>query len=572
MSDANSTTEAVQQAITHALEALESRRADDAIALMMPLKDADPAIGDVYLILVAAHRLRGHQRDQPADQDEAIRLGREGLRRLAGDRGIRLLMLEFLMFLRHHGEALGVIDELLAGRDPDPDLGVHRASMLQSLMRYGEASVALDELARRFPNHRGIATTRCMLSNYDAGMSCEAHAAIHRRFGEILRRLSPLRPGAGATLRSGAGQNGDRVRLGFVSGDFKRHSVAYFLLPLLENLDKRVFDVTCFSVMTTEDAFTTRFRGVADTFIDVTPMEAPTLAGEIRKRGIDVLVDLAGHTTGTRLPVFHLRPAPVQISWLGYPGTTGLDAFAARFVDSITDPEGAETHATEPLVRLDPCFVCYQPTQDAPTPARHADAGSGVVFGSFNNTRKINDACIEFWGEVLAATPGSRLVLKSEGFAEEALRAKVIGDLVSRFGGRGVDAARVDVLGRAWNTEGHLATYARVDIALDSVPYNGTTTTCEALWMGVPTVTFAGDRHMARVGASVLSAAGCGAWVGRDRADAVRIATELAARGPRDAATRMALREQVRRSVLCDAKAFASRWTDAVLRLVEARR
>ncbi|MDX2116913.1 MAG: glycosyltransferase [Planctomycetota bacterium] len=563
---------AIQQAITDAISHLEAHRPDETIGLMMPLRDLEPPVNDVYLLLVAAHRLRSVLRDDAADQQRALELGREGLRRLAGDRAIRILMLEFLMFLRHHEEALGVIDELLAGNPPDPEMGVHRASMLQSMMRYDEAAAALDELSRRFPNHRGIATTRCMLSNYTPDLTREDHAMIHRRFGEILKRLSPLRAGSGAKLRTGAGLHGDRIRVGFVSGDFKRHSVAYFALPLLERLDKTIFDVTCFSVMTIDDPFSARFKAAADAFVDVTPLDAPALAGEIRKRGIDVLVDLSGHTTNTRLAAFHLRPAPVQVTWLGYPATTGLDAFNARFVDSITDPTGAESFATEPLVRLDPCFLCYEPAADAPVPTRHADAGAGVVFGSFNNTRKINARCIAFWGEVLAANPGSRLVLKSEGFSEESLRTKVIGDLVARFGSQGVDESRVSVLGRAWNTESHLATYARIDVALDSLPYNGTTTTCEALWMGVPTVTIAGDRHMARVGASVLSAAGCGTWVGTDQADAVRIATSLANRGPRDAATRLALREQVRASTLCDADAYASRWTSAVLALVDAQR
>ena len=288
-----------------------------------------------------------------------------------------------------------------------------------------------------------------------------------------------------------------------------------------------------------------------DLWRPVTGRSDSEVADLIRADGIDILVDLAGHTAHHRLLAFARRPAPVQVTWLGYPGTTGLDVFDARLVDAITDPPGAERFASEPLLRLPGPFLCYASTHGAP-PVAPGRARS-VTFGSFNNPTKLNLPLIERWSEILAAVPDSRLLLKGRTFDDPAIAAR----WRAAFVGHGIGAARVEC--RGWNptTNDHLAAYGEVDIALDNVPYNGTTTTCEALWMGVPVVTLAGDRHSSRVGASLLGAVGLDGLVARDWPGYLATAIRLAADGEERSRLRASLRGRMERSPLMDARRFA---------------
>src|SRR4029077_2442406 len=250
------------------------------------------------------------------------------------------------------------------------------------------------------------------------------------------------------------------------------------------------------------------------------------LAERICTDGIDVLVDLAGHTARNRLGVFTRKPAPVQVTWLGYPNTTGLDAMDYRLVDAVTDPVGeADALASETLVRLEGGFLCYGAAKDAPGPAEAPSIATGTVtFGSFNNPTKLSDATLDIWARLLDRLPQARLLLKGTPFADPATRTLFL----SRLGERSVSAERVELLAWQANRAAHLSLYDRIDIALDPFPYNGTTTTCEALWMGVPVVTLRGDRHAARVGASLLTRVGLEALIADDEAGYVATAAALA--------------------------------------------
>jgi protein O-GlcNAc transferase len=262
-------------------------------------------------------------------------------------------------------------------------------------------------------------------------------------------------------------------------------------------------------------------------------------------------VDLAGHTGMTsRLPLFARHLAPVQINYLGYPNTTGVPAMHYRFTDEIVDPTGdSDALATEKLVRFAPTAWAYEAPAAAPEPGPAPCAASGAItFGCFNNVAKISDTTLGLWARVLAATPGSRLLLKGRGFSEETVRQRYF----ARFVSAGLPVDRVEFLERTAKTDDHLALYRRVDISLDTFPYHGTTTTCEALWMGVPVVTLMGDRHIARVSGSLLTAIGRGAWVAQTADDYVRIATELAADPEKLASIRASLRGEVRNSPLGD--------------------
>lgn len=295
-----------------------------------------------------------------------------------------------------------------------------------------------------------------------------------------------------------------RLRIGYVSPDFRQHSVAYFLEPVLGAHDRAAFEIFCYAEVEKPDDVTARMQRFADHWCDTSGMTEEELARRIAADEIDILVDLAGHTRGNRLPVFARRPAPVQVTWLGYCNTTGLDAIGYRLTDAVADPDGDETYS-ERLHRLPNGFLCYAPpagTAEIAPPA--ALANSYVTFGSFNNLAKMTPDVVALWARILNAVPDAHLLLKSRLLAEEATQDQIAG----RFADRGVARTRLVLLPRIETTDGHLEAYGRMDIALDPFPYNGTTTTCEALWMGRPVLTLGGDRHAARVSTSILTRCG----------------------------------------------------------------
>ena len=318
-----------------------------------------------------------------------------------------------------------------------------------------------------------------------------------------------------------------RLKIGYVSPNFFSHSVASFAEPVIAAHDHNKFHVTCYSDVIGGDAVTDRIRAVADDWRDTSGDQEKQLYQRIVEDRIDILVDLAGHTADNRLNVFARRAAPVQVSWIGYPATTGLSRMDYRITDRLVDPPGeADRWHTEKLFRLGPGFLCYQAAEDTPLPTRQQ--GRSTTYGSFNNFSKLNDAVLDVWAGLLAEDHDTRLLIKCRQLADTGLRER----LRHAFLARGVDAERLLLRGRIPSRADHMALYGEVDVALDTFPYNGTTTTCEALWMGVPVVTMMGSRHAARVGASLLSRAGWQDWIAHDAAGYIEIARSLAADRP----------------------------------------
>ncbi len=344
--------------------------------------------------------------------------------------------------------------------------------------------------------------------------------------------------------------SGRPLRIGYVSADFRSHPVAAFIGPLLAGHDPTAVDVTCYASVARPDATTDRLRASVPHWRDVARLSDAAAADLVRADEIDVLVDLGGHTAGNRLGVFARRPAPVQVAYLGYPATTGMAALDFRLTDAVADPPGmTEPFHTERLLRLAGGAWAYRPPADVPAVAPRP--GGPVTFGSFNNLPKVTPAVLATWAAILTAVPDSRLVLKALGLAGAAGRAYVLRHLA------GVDPGRVDLLPWTRDAASHLSLYDRVDVALDPFPYNGTTTTCEALWMGVPVVTLAGHSHAGRVGASLLSHAGLGEGVAGSVGWYVRLAVELAAGAGRRAELRRSLRGQASASPLGDVARLA---------------
>lgn len=334
--------------------------------------------------------------------------------------------------------------------------------------------------------------------------------------------------------------------------------MGYFLIRTLEQFDPQQAEIVCYSDRLNEDDLTARFQAVSTTWRKVVGWSDERLAEQIREDQIDILFDLAGHTSGNRLLVFARKPAPIQITWMGYVGTTGLTAIDYLIADRHEIPFDTESDYQEQILRMPDGYVCFDPPSYAPPvsslPALEQDF---VTFGSFNNPAKLTAAVIEVWAKILQRVPHSRLVLKYRGMSDLV----VSGRMADLFASHGIDAGRVEFLGKSPHTQ-LLAEYGRIDLALDSFPYSGGLTTCEALWMGVPVVTCPGETFASRHSLSHLSNVGLTETIAGDFDEYVELAVGLAQDLDRLAAIRARLREQVAVSPLCDGPRFAANLID----------
>ncbi|MFZ5861393.1 MAG: tetratricopeptide repeat protein [Nitrospirota bacterium] len=383
--------------------------------------------------------------------------------------------------------------------------------------------------------------------NYHPAVSSEELFAEHRRWAATHAGLAVIAP-SDRTDRT----PDRRLRIGYLSPDFRRHPVACFLAPILSYHNRTDVEVTCYADVGATDAVTERLRGLSGSWRDICGRSDGEVADLIRSDHIDILVDLAGHTRKNRLLVLAQKPAPIQATYLGYPNTTGLNTVDYRLTDAIADPPGQEAYYSEALVRLPNGFACYEPDHDAP-PVSASPAGSrgAVTFGSLNDLAKLNDEVIALWCRVLDATPSSRLLVfrnTLKGAVQERYRAA--------FVARGIDPSRVDLFNTRSVGASFLSVYHQIDVALDAFPWNGHTTTCEALWMGVPVVTLLGARHAGRMSASLVSRVGLADLVAGDSDAYVRIATAWARDPGRLAAVRSELRGRMAASPLCGGAAF----------------
>lgn len=377
-----------------------------------------------------------------------------------------------------------------------------------------------------------------------------------RREAEAWAHL--VRGGTNAIIAASHANDRDpnrRLRVGYVSRDFGNHSVAYFLEPLLAAHDHHAYEIFGYCNLQRPDDMTEKLQALCDGWRDIHALAEDEVVALIKQDCIDILVDLSGHSGGNRLRVFLERPAPVQVTYLGYPGTTGLAEIGYRLTDAIADPlDISEADSVEQLVRLPGCFLCYQPAPWTPKvkPSPAVERGY-ITFGSFNNIIKVTDEVVASWAKILSQVEGGRLMLKGQAFAS----ARATQHYRGLFAKYGISSDRLELMG--WNPEGvaHLDLYGEVDIALDPFPYNGTTTTCEALWMGVPVITLRGRRHSARVGASLLTAIGHEELIANSPTEYIDIAVALAADLSRLAQLRLSLRTRMSNSRLVDRVAHA---------------
>ncbi len=358
----------------------------------------------------------------------------------------------------------------------------------------------------------------------------------------------PLRNARYAHVPSSAPRQ--RLRLGYVSSDLRHHVVANFMAPILANHDAQQFEVFCYHCHPVQDEVTQSLSRGVEHWVNAATLSAEALARRIHEDGIDVLVDLAGHSEGNRLLSFALKPAPVQITYLGYPGTTGLEAMDCRISDVYADPPEADVRYTEQLLRLPHSLWCYRPAPGMPAVGGLPALDRGhLTFGSFNSFSKVDRRSIELWAQLMIAVPDAQLVVATvpEG------QARVV--FLDQFASLGVDASRIELLGKLSSTEfwGRLE---RVDISLDPVSVNGATTTCESLWLGVPVISRVGSRFLERAGLSILTTAGLPDFACASDDACVQLVQRLSSDWPRLAALRAGLRAALQSTPLTDAKTF----------------
>lgn len=435
---------------------------------------------------------------------------------------------------------------------------INLVKLLMQLGRTDEALSALRQAITLCPGDPSIFSSYLTALQYDAGVSPAELLAEHQAYAR--RFEQPLRKQRVPVARR---KQVERLRIGLVSGDLREHPVGYFLEGVLEQLRGGTIDVVLYPTNWEEDTLSERLRGQGWAWHPLVGLADEQAAGRIRGDGIDILVDLSGHTAGNRLPLFALKPAPVQVSWLGYWATTGLQSIDYVLADPWSLPESERDQFTEKPVYLPETRLCFTPPgEDVPVGLLPARASGAVTFGSFNTLSKLSDEVVALWAEVLHAVPSSRLLCKALQLEWAVARER----LLARFAQHGIAPDRLLLQGPSSRQE-YLSTYHQVDIVLDPFPFTGATTSVEGLWMGVPVLTLQGDRMVAHQGESLLHNLDLTDWIARDRAHYVALAAAKAADLDALAVLRQGLRARLLASPLCDAARFSRHLSDALWRI-----
>ena len=445
----------------------------------------------------------------------------------------------------NYDDAIAAFKTAIKAMPEHPEAHVNLAMVLMDQGRVEEARKNLEFGLLSVPESSALDSALLFLLQGDPSIEPEELFTRHRAWA------SKYCPNTGESPRHT--NNPDphrRLRIGYVSGDFREHVVMKFARVLFTDFSPERFETYCFSNTSSADEITAEVKSFVNHWHDIKPLSEEDADRLIRQEQIDILVDLSGHTGDTRLKLFARKPAPVQVTYLGYPDTTGLPNMDYRLTDNYADPPGlTERFHSEELVRLPSTFLCFDPRDTAEITW---SPGPRIIFGSFNALRKINDEVIATWAKILEQVPDSQLLVKAN-----ALRSKrCTRRLTNRFASHGIGLDRLILRNFTPSRSDHLQMHNEIDIALDPFPYNGTATSCDVLSMGVPIITLAGQTHRARVGVSLLSNLGTPELIAPTRQAYVQLAVDLANDLPRIQRLRAGLRDQFIRSPLVDRKRF----------------
>lgn len=567
-----------------AAEWMQASRWDSATEAWRSILDARPgdidALGNLALIAKECGRL-----------EESEALWKEAIQRYPKNAGLWGNLAEVHRLRLQPGQAETVLRHALSLAPRKTDLHVALATTLWEQRKIAPALEAADEIPSDAPEAAAVANLRGNIlshigdavaarkayrralelkpghavhhSNYllsllyDDKFSAGELIGEHRTFGQAFAP-APAYPAFDA-------DPGRRLRLGFFSSDFRMHSVAFFLAPLVRGMDRGRFEVHLFSGVRHPDDMTRLLRSHADRFHAVAGMPPDALEALCREEKLDIAIDLAGHTGGNFLPAFARRLAPLQGSWLGYPHSTGLRSLDFRLSDSQIEPlPESQAFSSEPIVHIPKGAHCYRmPGEEIPVSALPMRSRGAATFICCNNSAKITAAMLDLWARLLAMIPGSRLILKNGGFSYPPKKEAVL----AHFAAAGVEPSRVEIRPLAASIHDHLQMYHEADVALDTYPYHGTTTTCEALWMGLPVVSLAGTEARSRHGVSLLQQAGLDDWVVDSEEAYLQRVLSAVADGEQLAQLRRGLRSQVTASPLGHSASFSLRFQSSLRRL-----
>ena len=467
----------------------------------------------------------------------------------------RFYRAQTLETLGHFEEALAAYSDVLARRPNHAPAYNNIGKIKRDMGIVDDALVAFRRAVELDPSNAQIFSNLLLTLLYDPQQKPEDLAAEHRAFGQRYGQSN-----ARFMTWSNAIVSDKPLKIGVVSAEFRRHALNSWLLASLQGLDRRSLSLFCYSTCAFEDDVTPQFKELADHWRSVVGLDDRYMAELVRADGIDILVDISGHSAFNRLDCFALKPAPVQASWLGYPFTTGLEEIDFVIMDDVVVRPGEEPLFTEAVVRLTPSRFCCQPPKAAPDVVAPPALRNGwITFGSFNNIAKLTPEVIELWCALLHRLPTSRLVLKSPAFSDLAVARRMRETICDT----GLTSARFELRpGSTYNLM--LAEYGDIDIALDPFPFGGGVTSSEALWMGVPIVTLPSWHPASRQTASILHAIGREEWVAQDQAGYLALAIELATDSARLADYRESQRTTFAQSALCDKRTFGVQLNSAL--------
>ena len=506
---------------------------------------AKPNQPDDYLLLGSMFREAGHPEDARNSYRACLELA-------PGMVSAMICLGNLARDQRQTREARLWYERALQAKPGDPNIQNNLASILCDTGHTGEAIRLLENSLRTRPD--ALTNSNLLLTlHYDSQTTPERIASEHRAWAALyakgIRRL-PLRNDCSATRR---------LRLGFVSADFKQHPVGRLAEALWRHLDREQFEVAAYDAGTRQDGLTERLRALADRWQSLQGLDDADAAELIRREAVDVLFDLSGHTAGNRLLAFARKPAPMQVTWFGYPNSTGLDAIDWRLTDALSDPPGVdESRYAEKLLRLGRAPWLYKAPEDSlPLRPLPHTRGEPFTFGCLNNPAKTSEASLAAWIAILRLCPRARLMLlvrDDEDYQQQLRR---------RFALQGVSESQLLLVVPGTPLQFYEYHY-RVDLLLDPFPYNGAVTTCDALWMGVPVVSLAGSSYVSRQGVCVLSLLGLGEWLAATPEDYIQRAAMLAQSPAGLAAASPGLRARLQASPFMDYAQFAREFTKTI--------
>jgi predicted O-linked N-acetylglucosamine transferase (SPINDLY family) len=526
-------------------------RLDEAIDAFKRIRDIKPDAPDAHNNLGLLLERRGRTDEAVQAYEQAIKVGQspEAHNNLAN-------------YLNRESLIDRSIDEFHKALAIDPNFYEAWNNLANAYVETGRLDEALEAHAKGLainPRFPGARSNRLMATLYHPAYNARRVYDEHRVWDEM--HGQPL------TEKSKPHENdrspNRRLRVGYVSPDFRSHAVAFFSLSPLQLLDREQIELFCYSASFSKDGITERFQKAADRWHNIVGMSDEEADELIRNDKIDILIDLAGHTAANRLPLMAMRPAPVQINAWGYPSTTGLRSIDWRISDERCDPAGiAEPFNSERLLRLPDTFWCYTPPDTCPEVSDEPATKNGhITYGSFNNLAKVTAPMLALWAQILSRDPKSKLIIKAAGCNSDVARRNIL----ETFSRHGIASDRVRLLGRSGFQE-YMQLFAEVDILLDTHPFGGGTTTCHALWMGVPVVTLVGDRHASRMGLSIATAVGLRDWAVNSSEEYVERAIAKASDVSSLSELRRTMRDRLRASALMDAKRFTKHLDDAYRR------